>query len=185
MIENPSQDKRINSIEALLYSEGGEMSKIKLLSALNLEKPELSNLIKQYNTKSGGLNIVEDDKHLILRVSVAEAPIVEAFRGASAREDISKAGLEVLSIVLYKGPSTASDIEYIRGVNSGYTLRQLTSRGLLLRVKNGMTYRYSASADLLALIGINSVLELPKRDEVLESLAKFEEQNIHDREANK
>ncbi len=181
MTNSSAHNKMLNTIEALLYSEGGETAKTKMLKLLEINDSELNVLIREYNSKERGLKIVEDDKRLLLRVSPIEAPIIERVRGESAREEISKTGLEVLSIVLYRGSASASDIEYIRGVNSGYTLRQLTSRGLLLKSKKGMTYQYSPSAELLALLGISHISELPKRDEILETLIRFEEQKEDDR----
>ena len=53
--------------------------------------------------------------------------IREAYRRELGRE-IGDAGLEVLSIVLYRGPSTRSEIDYIRGVNTSSTIRTLLSR---------------------------------------------------------
>jgi len=102
--------------------------------------------------------------------------LVEQYRGQSDAEDLSKASLEVLSIVLYKGSTTASDIEYIRGVNSGYTLRQLTMRGLVSKSKQGMSYVYAPTVELMSHLGITTLQELPQSVDMLRQLEEFERQ---------
>jgi segregation and condensation protein B len=75
------------------------------------------------------------------------------------------AGLETLSIVLYLGPVSRSEIDYIRGVNSNFILRNLLMRGLVERIEHETDKRslkYRPTFELLSFLGIGSVEELPE-----------------------
>ncbi len=85
-------------------------------------------------------------------------------RESKEREgEISKAGLETLSAILYLNGGTKSQIDYIRGVQSGYMLRILASRGLIARSsKIGRDVLYVPTVETLRFLGINSIEELPE-----------------------
>ena len=71
--------------------------------------------------------------------------------------EIGKAGLETLAIVLYNGPVSRREIDYIRGVNSSFILRNLCVRGLVEREadsKDQKIFKYRSSLNLLAHLGI-------------------------------
>ena len=91
--------------------------------------------------------------------------------------EIGEAGLEVLAIVLYRGASTRAQIDYIRGVNTASTLRNLLSRGLLERAGNpedAREYLYRPTVELLAHLGVRNNKELPSHEEIAAELGAFE-----------
>jgi chromosome segregation and condensation protein ScpB len=50
--------------------------------------------------------------------------------------ELGKSSLETLTIILYKSPIAKPEIDYIRGVNSNYILRNLLVRGLVEKISN-------------------------------------------------
>ena len=91
--------------------------------------------------------------------------------------EIGEAGLEVLAIVLYRGPSTRSQIDYIRGVNTSSTVRTLLARGLIERASNpndSREYLYRPTTELLAHLGVSGVTDLPDCATISSELAAFE-----------
>ena len=95
-------------------------------------------------------------------------------------KDLGKAALETLAIVLYQGPISRADIDYIRGVNSSFILRNLMIRGLIERMNNPNDprgYLYRPTFELLSHLGITSVKELPEFDTVQENLTDFMRKN--------
>ena len=79
--------------------------------------------------------------------------------------------MEALAIVAYKGPISRANIEYIRGVDSTFTLRNLLMRGLVEREENPKdrrSYLYRVSANFLKYIGISGMRDLPQYDEFRE-----------------
>jgi len=87
--------------------------------------------------------------------------------------DLSKASLETLSIILYKNGASRADIDYVRGVNSSFTLRALSVRGLVDKIpdpKDNRRFLYRPTFDLFSYLGIKSVEELPEYQEVKNSI---------------
>ena len=81
--------------------------------------------------------------------------------------------METLSIVLYKNGVSRSEIDYVRGVNSSFTLRALSVRGLVektIDAKDSRRYIYRPSFELLSFMGIKNVEELPDYGEVNKEL---------------
>ncbi len=102
--------------------------------------------------------------------------------------ELGKASLETLSIILYKGPIRRSDVDYIRGVNSSFIIRNLLVRGLIEKKtdpKDSRTFLYSASFDLLAHLGVSEINKLPDFEKVQTELQNFKEQKQLSAEASK
>lgn len=78
---------------------------------------------------------------------------------------LSKAALEVLSIVAYKQPVVRSEIERIRGVNPDGVIRTLLERGLIeVHSRSdgpGRPLLYRTTRDFLEFFGISDLSELP------------------------
>ena len=80
------------------------------------------------------------------------------------QESLSKAALEVLAVIAYRGPIARAEIEAVRGVNCSVTVRNLLMRGLIDRYENAddsRGYLYSVSFPFLRELGLSSVAELP------------------------
>lgn len=170
----------VHTLEALLFSEGGALSRSKLVTLLGCTEAELSVVIRALSEKlQGGIVLVETDREVALAVASSVVSVVdEAY--APDKGDIGEAGLEVLSILLYRGPSTRATIDYIRGVNSSFSVRALLSRGLIERAHNPVDsreYMYRPTVALLAHLGVKSSQELPDYATIVAELATFEAKN--------
>lgn len=167
-------------LQALLFSEGGPLSRKKIAHLLSIDVSATDAVVTELarRTEGTGITIIATAQDVALAVSPEAAPIVqEAFERELGKE-IGDAGLEVLSIVLYRGPSTRAQIDYIRGVNTSWTIRMLAARGLLERVpnpKDAREYLYQPTVELLAHLGIRDARELPDYAKIASELAAFEE----------
>ena len=154
-------------IEAILFYKN-EPLEIRELSKLlgkgeNEIKEALQNLSKSLENRGVCLVMTETE------VSLATAPemkdLIEKIAKDEMSSEIGKAGLETLAIVLYNGPVSRREIDYIRGVNSSFILRNLCVRGLVEREadsKDQRIFKYRSSLNLLAHLGIKKVEELPE-----------------------
>ncbi len=83
---------------------------------------------------------------------------------------LSKAALEVLSIIAYKQPVVRSEIERIRGVNADSVLRTLLEKGLIEVCGRsdgaGRPLLYRTTWDFLEFFGISDLSELPVPESV-------------------
>ncbi|XKT74990.1 MAG: SMC-Scp complex subunit ScpB [Patescibacteria group bacterium UBA2103] len=167
-------------IEAVLFMRG-EAVEIKQLAKL-FEVPEAEikqNLTVLSSTLEGrGLSLVRTETHAELRTAEGASAILEKMQKEDLSGSIGKAGIETLAILLYKGSSTRSDIEYIRGVNAGAALRTLLVRGLVTRMVNpedSRSYVYKPTTEALGHLGVESKEDLPNYEEFTKELAALEE----------
>jgi segregation and condensation protein B len=96
------------------------------------------------------------------------------FQHENAYRKLSQSAIETLAIVAYKQPVTKPEVDDIRGVDSGYILRQLLEK-VLIEVSGrldapGKPLLYRTSKYFLKHFGINSIDELPKPREIEEIL---------------
>lgn len=162
-------------IESLLFFKGEPMSVkdiARLLSVKELEVTEAIAVLKnrQINT---GLTTIENNSEISLGTNKEASEFLESLRKEELSKDLTKSALETLSIILYKGTATRSEIDYIRGVNSSFILRNLLIRGLIeknIDAKDSRRYTYSPTIETLQYMGINNLSELPDYANVLKEL---------------
>ena len=125
------------------------------------------------NLENRGIVLIENDNEITLGTAPDLSKLIEDLQKEELNRDLSKASLETLSIVLYKNGVTRAEIDYIRGVNSSFTLRALSVRGLVEKTmdeKDNRRYLYKPSFELLSYMGVKSIEELPDYPEVSSSL---------------
>ena len=171
-------------IESLLFISGEPMSfrKIAKLTSINEGELKLSTgvLAKKYKDEKRGLRIlIKGDKAQMVTAG-ENSEFVDKFLKADIEGGLSRAASEVVSIIAYRGPLARSEVEEIRGVNCSFTLRHLMIRGLIERINNpkdARAYLYKISFDFLKKLGIESVEELPKYDELNKKELLVREEN--------
>lgn len=165
-----------NGIEAILFWKGEPISRRKLAEIFKVEETEINNGLEKLkeNLKERGIVLLEKENEIMLSTAPEMSDIIENLRKEELNKELSKASLETLSIVLYKSGASRAEIDYIRGVNSSFTLRALSVRGLVERMvdsKDNRRYIYKPSFELLSYMGIKSVEELPDYGEVNNSIS--------------
>lgn len=170
---------KVAQLEALLFVEGAEMKKKDLMRLMQIDMAELQATSRTLSqVLSGhGIALVESDSTLALRSAPEVASFISEVHEHSLEGDIGKAGLETLSVLFYKGPSSRAEIDYVRGVNSSSTVRGLLVRGLIEREKSGASYKYKPTVDALAFLGASKVEELPNYEQMQDELAALENPN--------
>ena len=96
------------------------------------------------------------------------------FQHENAYRKLSQSAVETLAIVAYRQPITKPEVDQIRGVDSGYILRQLMEKALIEVAGRGdgpgKPLLYKTSRHFLRHFGLNSVQDLPKPREIEEIL---------------
>jgi len=166
-------------IEALLFYKGEPVT-IKDLSVFTSENEEnikvaLASL--QNALLSRGLRLLILQNEVELRVAPELSQMILTLEKEERSRPLGKAGSETLSIVLYKGPVTRADIDYIRGVNSTFILRNLLIRGLVEKIpnpKDQRSYLYKPTLELLSHLGVTRLEELPEYESMRTELSAFD-----------
>ena len=155
-----------SKIEAVLFYKNEPLS-IKALAKLldSKEADILHALEKLSESLSGrGICVVQTDDTAGLVTSPDAKGLLENIAKDEMSASIGKAGLETLAIILYNGPVSRREIDYIRGVNSTFVLRNLAIRGLVDRENDPNDQRslkYKGSLELYKHLGIKNKGELP------------------------
>ncbi len=176
-----------SKIESILFFKGEAVS----IKQLSVFLDETEGLIEEALTvlkkdlEDRGIRLIRNADRVMLGTAPEIHSLIENLRKEELSKDIGKAGLETLSIILYRGPVRKTEIDYIRGVNSATILRNLLVRGLVDRKtdpKNKRSFLYSPTFDLLSFLGISELSELPEYEKVRSEIEKNENKEEVDEE---
>lgn len=179
-------------IEAVLFFKGEPVSAKRLSEILKVSKEEITEAVASLKNSLAerGVVLIENNGEYALGTSPELSDLIESLQKEELSRDLSKASLETLSIILYKNGASRPEIDYVRGVNSSFTLRALSVRGLIektLDPKDSRRYLYKPSFELLSFMGVKSVEELPDYSEVKSAIdvsAKNLEEELKKEESN-
>lgn len=159
-----------NQIEAILFYKGGAVSVKELASALSVSEEEVVTYAESLSAslEGRGIRVVREGNTFALATASSAHELIEKMRREELDGPLGKAGLETLSVIIFRGPISRVDIEYVRGVNCSSILRSLLIRGLVERTENPTDKRsflYQATAELPAYFGVGKISELPNYEE--------------------
>jgi segregation and condensation protein B len=165
-------------IEALLFFKGEVVSYKTMAELLEVSIEEIETALAslEQNLLNRGLTLVHEDKSVMLGTAALASPLIEKIVKEEIMKDLGKAGLETLAIILYKQKVSKREIDYIRGVNSSFIIRNLLVRGLVERTdlqQGDRGYAYKPTTDLLAFMGLNRIEDLPEYSEMVGEIDAF------------
>ena len=165
-----------SKIEALLFFKGEPISVKKAMTALECGKEEFDAAFDslEKNLSTRGLRVVRSGDEIEMRTAPEVGDFIMKLTRDELVRDLGKAGLETLTIILYKHPIKRSEIDYIRGVNSSFILRNLLIRGLIERLTDRERgYSYKPTIELLSHLGLSRIEDLPEYANVRSELENF------------
>lgn len=158
----------IDTLEALLFLYGEPLSLKKVAGLLKVSAEEaekaVADLRERLTTRPGALALFEHEDSVQLVTKGEHAPLLQELLKSELHEALTPASLETLSLIVYAGPISRAEIDYVRGVNSSYTVRALALRGLIDRdtdPERGNSFIYRASSELIRHLGVQRISELP------------------------
>ncbi len=175
-------------IEALLFFKGEPVTAGFLAKTLGVSEDDARRGLSELEQSLSGRGIVlmQNGDEYMLASSPEMGGTIEGLLKEELSKELGKAGLETLATVLYRGPISRSEINYLRGVNSNYILRALLVRGLIEKVdQGGRSTAYQPTFELLSYMGVSKVSDLPGYEETQKSVDEFkksETENGHEEE---
>lgn len=162
-------NEKLAALEALLFIHGEPISAEKIDKTLKISGEEVKDLLSEFENRlkaeGRGLHLISMDDRYQMATKPELNSALEDFVKSELNEELTPASLEVLGIVSYLGPISRSRLEYIRGVNSSFILRNLLLRGLVERHPDpefALAYLYQPTFELLQHLGIKSAQDLPE-----------------------
>lgn len=164
-------------VEALLFTYGEPLSVKKICALTKKQASEINAALDNLKTRleRRGIKLVSKNDDWQLAASAEASPYIEKLIKSEIQEGLTPAGLEILAVVAYRGPVSKSEIETIRGVNSTYTLRNLTVRGLVEKNESAKPSTYEISLAALRKLGLERTSNLPKYAELKEEINAAEQ----------
>jgi len=166
-----------NQIEGLLFYKGEPLEVKELAKMLHTSEPEIKEGISELKNTlaSRGLALMEKDDSVALSTAPELSELITKIRKEELSRDLSKASLETLAVIVYKNGATRSEIDYIRGVNSTFILRNLLIRGLVEKLtdeRDNRRFIYRPTFELLSFLGVSDIADMPEYDIIKETLSK-------------
>lgn len=159
--------EKIGELEAVLFLYGETMPEKKIAGILKMSEKELDETLSSYaavlEEAGRGLMLARSENNVQLVTKPQFLPLLESFVKEDLKEELTPAALETLSLVAYFSPISRTQVDYIRGVNSSFIMRNLLVRGLVeRRGQRGNAYLYGVTMDFLKHLGISRVEEMPE-----------------------
>ena len=178
----------IAKIEGVLFWKGEPMKISELAEILSSNTSEIKEALEtlRKELQERGIRLIENNESVSLATAPLVSGIIEKLTKEELEKDIGRAGLETLSIILYQGPVSRSQIDYIRGVNSSFILRNLLIRGLIEKINNPHDQRgflYQATIELLSFLGVESREALPQFENIKNEIERIQHQEEEGQEA--
>ncbi len=158
-------------LESLLFIASKALSVNEIARSLDVPLEEVTETLAvlqtKFNYEESGIHIAMNGSSVQMQTNPAHAQDVERFVKYEISGELTKAQLESLTIVAYRGPISRPELEQIRGVNCAVILRTLQMRDLVIEENDDYgIQRFRISLAALAHLGIHSVEELPDYAEI-------------------
>jgi len=168
------------TLEALLFSTHHPLTAGRLAEMLELESTKpvrraIKELNEQYVTTDRSFRVEQVAGGYQLLTLPDFGEILKKLHQREVDSKLTKAALETLAIIAYKQPILRADIEAIRGVACGETIRSLMEKHLVKIAGRaevpGRPILYGTTKRFLELFGLNSLKDLPQSDDAIKPKA--------------
>lgn len=165
-------------IEAILFhkAEAITVGQLAKWLAVSISEIEASLKLLGENLEKRGVRLIKQGEEVMLGTASEASSLIEQITKEELSRDLGKAALETLTLIIYEGPLSRAEIDYVRGVNSSFILRHLLVRGLIEREidnKDARRFLYRPTLELLRYLGIEKVADLPEYEDIKKQVDNF------------
>lgn len=155
-------------IEGLLFYFGDTVSISTLVNYTKKSEEEVRGALVALgeDLMGRGILLVLQNEKVTLATHPDIAHIITNIQKEELEGELSKAAQEVLSVILYAGPISKGYIDYIRGVNSTVSIRNLVARGLIEKKEGSSRPQYVVTTDFLMSLGVQVVESIEGYQEI-------------------
>jgi segregation and condensation protein B len=151
-------------VEALLFAGGQPLVLERAASVIRgLSADDVRGLVDElnriYRRQNRPYTIQSTERGYVLTLRPRHQGVVERLAGGPREARLSKAAVEVLSLIAFRQPATRADIDGKRGADSGAIIRQLVRLGLVAALPGPA---YGTTPRFLELFGLQSLDDLPQ-----------------------
>jgi segregation and condensation protein B len=173
--ESEASDVQVDlrTLESLLFSTHHPLTAGRLAELLDLESTKpirraIKDLNEQYITTDRSFRVEQVAGGYQMLTLPEFGEVLKTLHQKEIDAKLTKAALETLAIIAYKQPILRADIEAIRGVACGETIRSLMEKHLVKIAgraeEPGRPILYGTTKRFLELFGLNSLKDLPQSE---------------------
>ena len=172
------QENLEQKLEAVLFWKGEPVSIKKLSQIFSKTEEEILTALKKLEESlvGRGVSLIRKEDEVAMGTSKDTSELIEKLTKEELIRDLGKAGLETRSIIIYQGPISRAEIDYIRGVQSTFILRNLMIRGLVEKIANPKDQRsflYKPTFELLSYMGLTKIEDMPEFKEAKAEIESY------------
>jgi len=174
---DPEQDQApavdLPTLESLLFSTHHPLTAARLAEILDLDSTKpvrhaIKSLNDQYASTGRAFRVEQVAGGYQLLTLPQFGHHLQKLHQREADAKLTKAALETLAIIAYKQPILRADVEAIRGVACGETIRSLMEKHLVKIAGRaeipGRPILYGTTKRFLEIFGLNNLKDLPQPD---------------------
>ena len=157
----------LSQVESILFVASKPLTAKQISKAVQKKEVEVEEILEtlkmKFNGEESGIFILAEGEKYQMATNSKNAEVVDMFIKDEVSGELTKAQLETLTVVAYRGPITRPELEQIRGVNCAVIIRNLLMRGLVEESDDEQKILpvYTLSVEALRHLGVKSVSELP------------------------
>lgn len=163
-------------IENILFVADSPLTLAKIAEIFNgeMNKTVIKEILDKLKTdyEHRGIQLVEVAEGYQLCTRPEASEWIKRFYNIEKGSRLSQASMETLSIIAYKQPITRTEIEEIRGVDSGGVIKTLLEKNLTRNIGRkkvpGRPMMYGTTRKFLEYFGLKSLADLPTLEELKE-----------------
>lgn len=188
----PAPSLDLAALEALLFSTRHPLTSQRLAELIDVPSAKalrqaVAELNRQYESGGRAFRIEQVAGGYQMLTLPVYGTLLNKLYQREVDAKLSRSALETLSIIAYKQPVLRADVEAIRGVASGETIRNLMEKHLVKIAGRaeipGRPILYGTTKRFLEVFGLNSLKELPQQEAAPKSSPKPEAKSTPSPEA--
>ena len=157
-------------IEAILFAAGRVVTINEFISALEINKDDVVNIIEnmrqEFEGQNRGIEIIKVNDGYGMCTKKEYYEYIYPIFDKRSKPNLSNAALETLAIIAYNPGITRAEIEMIRGVNSDATIYKLLEYNLIEDAGKldapGKPTTYRTTENFLKMFGYSNLEDLPE-----------------------
>jgi segregation and condensation protein B len=180
----PLDDVDLSVLESLLFSThhpltAGRLAELMELPTTRVLRRAIQAINQQYERTGRSFRVEQVAGGYQLLTLPEYGDYLKKLHQREADAKLTRAALETLAIIAYRQPILRADIESIRGVACGETIRSLMEKHLVKIAgraeEPGRPILYGTTKRFLELFGLNSTKDLPPMEDALKPRESSEE----------
>jgi len=158
-------------IQILLF-EGASLKKSDLAKILNIKIGQVDESIDEIKKLLSNLELklVQNESNLEISLSNEINTLINSNKIEELKTELSESALQTLSVIIYRNRATKAEIDFIRGVDSSRSIKNLLTRGIIQKEEIKSKKYYIPSTETLKYLNVEVVEEVPEQKEISEKL---------------